>query len=96
MEMFRMAPSLFGTSDKKIKLRLEFFLETMKLKKSTLVQHPALLMSSMVKRVIPIYQVLQLIKSKKVCEERTKVLFCHLFARASVLGKVCIKVCRNS
>lgn len=41
----------------------------MKLKKSTLVQHPALLMFSMEKRVIPRYQVLQLIKSKLVKKE---------------------------
>ncbi|KAK4371408.1 hypothetical protein RND71_010883 [Anisodus tanguticus] len=69
MEMFRKAPSLFRTSEEKIRLGLEFFLETMKLKKSTLVQHPALLMFSMKKRVIPRYQVLQLIKSKKLVKK---------------------------
>ncbi|KAJ8562746.1 hypothetical protein K7X08_031198 [Anisodus acutangulus] len=68
MEMFRKAPSLFRTSEEKIRLGLEF-LETMKLKKSSLVQHPALLMFSMTKRVIPRYQVLQLIKSKKLVKK---------------------------
>lgn len=83
-EMFRNAPSVFRTSEEKIRLGLEFFLETMKLNKSTLVQHPALLMFSMEKRVIPRYQVLQLIKSKKLVKKEPSFYFVmclpeHLF-----------------
>ncbi|PHU16948.1 hypothetical protein BC332_12643 [Capsicum chinense] len=69
MEMFRIAPSLFRTSEKKIRLGLEFFLGTVKLTESTLVQHPSLLMFSMEKRVIPRYKVLQLIKSKNLVKK---------------------------
>ncbi|CAN4090059.1 unnamed protein product [Withania somnifera] len=83
MEMFRVTPSLFRTSEKKIKLGL-FFLETMKFKKSSLVQHPNLLMFSMEKRVTPRYQVLQLIKSKKLVKKEPSFYFVmclpeHLF-----------------
>ncbi|KAJ8562745.1 hypothetical protein K7X08_031197 [Anisodus acutangulus] len=66
MEMFRKAPGLFRTSEEKISRGLEFFLETVKLNKSMLVQHPTLLMFSMEDRLIPRYQVFQLIKSKKL------------------------------
>ncbi|KAG5568501.1 hypothetical protein H5410_064482 [Solanum commersonii] len=67
--MFRMAPSLFRTSENKIRLGLEFLLETVKLEKSTLVQLPTLLMFSMKEKVILRYQVFQLIKSKKLMKK---------------------------
>uniref|UniRef100_A0A0V0HG29 Putative ovule protein n=1 Tax=Solanum chacoense TaxID=4108 RepID=A0A0V0HG29_SOLCH len=70
--MFRMAPSLFRTSENKIRLGLEFFLETVKLQKSTLVQRPTLLMFSMKERVIPRYRVFQLITSKKLMKKDPK------------------------
>ncbi|XP_055801635.1 transcription termination factor MTERF5, chloroplastic-like [Solanum dulcamara] len=69
MVMFRRAPALFRVSEKKIRLGLEFFLEKVKLKNSTLVQYPTLLMFSMEERVIPRYQVFQLIKSKKLMKK---------------------------
>ncbi|KAG5568243.1 hypothetical protein H5410_064742, partial [Solanum commersonii] len=72
MVMFKRAPCLFRGSEKKIRLGLEFFLETVKLQKSTLVQRPTLLMFSMKERVIPRYQVFQLITSKKLMKKDPK------------------------
>lgn len=69
MVMFRRAPGLFRNSEEKITFGLEFFLETAKLKKSTLVKNPTLFAFSMKDRVIPRYQVYQLIKSKKLMKK---------------------------
>lgn len=75
MAMFRRAPALFRSSEKKIRLGLEFFLDTVKLNKSTLVQYPTLLMFSMKERVIPRYQVFQLIKSKNLMKKKDPNLY---------------------
>ncbi|KAF3677702.1 hypothetical protein T459_13855 [Capsicum annuum] len=75
MVMFRRAPGLFRSSEEKIQLGLKFFLGMVKLKKSIIVQFPPLLMFSMKDRVIPRYQVLKLIKSKKLVKKDPSFCF---------------------
>ncbi|KAF4386625.1 uncharacterized protein LOC115707083 isoform X1 [Cannabis sativa] len=65
-EMFRRSPLLFRTSPEKLKFGVDFYLNTVKLKRSRLIHAPWILMSSMKKRVIPRYKVLQLLKSKRL------------------------------
>lgn len=89
MEMFRRAPVLFRTSEGKIRLGLEFFLETVNLKK-ILVKRPELLMYIMKERVIPRYQVFLLIKSKKLVKKGPSFYYMvqlteHLFLEKFVL-----------
>ncbi|XP_059309014.1 uncharacterized protein LOC132060134 [Lycium ferocissimum] len=96
MEMFRRAPGLFRTSEEKIRLGLEFFLETAKLKKSTIVQHPTLLMFSMEDRVIPRYQVFQLIKSKKLLEKDPSFYYVMCLTERLFLEKYVSKFTENA
>ena len=66
MEMFRRAPLLFRTSVEKLKFGIDFFLNTMEYKKPVLIHSPWVLMTSMKKRVIPRYKVLQVLKLKRL------------------------------
>ena len=65
MEMFRKQPALLRASEEKLKIGIEFFMNTIKLEKSVIVRSPSCLMHSMEGRVIPRYMVLQILKSKK-------------------------------
>ncbi|XP_016440260.2 uncharacterized protein LOC107766063 [Nicotiana tabacum] len=96
MEMFRRAPSLFRSSEEKIRLGLVFFLETMKLKKSTLVQHPTLLMFSMEDRVIPRYEVIQLIKSKKLAKKEPSFYYVMCLSEHVFLEKYILRFTENA
>lgn len=75
LEIFRRMPVLFKTSEEKLKFGINFFLNTVKMEKSTLVRHPTCLLYSMEKRVIPRYNVLQLIKLKKLMDKESSL--CH-------------------
>ncbi|KAH7520689.1 hypothetical protein FEM48_Zijuj08G0171800 [Ziziphus jujuba var. spinosa] len=74
MEMFRRAPSLLRTSEEKLMFGIDFFLDTVKFKKSVFVHKPTCLMSSMENRVIPRYKVLQVIKSKKLLNREPSLI----------------------
>ncbi|XP_020535589.1 uncharacterized protein LOC105635700 [Jatropha curcas] len=69
LEMFRKAPHLPRTSEEKLKLGIDFFLNTVKFKKEVLVYTPTLLLHSMENRVIPRYKVLEILKSKKLLKK---------------------------
>ncbi|KAH7861599.1 hypothetical protein Vadar_028203 [Vaccinium darrowii] len=69
MQMFRKAPRLFGASEGKLKLGMEFFLYDVKLERSALVSRPTCLMYSMGERVVPRYRVLQVMKCKKLLKK---------------------------
>lgn len=76
MEMFRRLPSVFRTSEETLKFKLEFFMNTIKIDKTSISRYPINLMLNMEERVIPRYRVLQIIKSKKLVE--TQPRFFHL------------------
>ena len=67
--MFRRAPVMLRASKEKLKVGIEFFLNTAEFKKSVLIQSPSLLMLGMEKRVIPRYMVFQVLKLKKLFEK---------------------------
>ncbi|XP_062114734.1 transcription termination factor MTERF2, chloroplastic-like [Humulus lupulus] len=66
LEMFRRAPLVLRTSEEKLRFGVDFYLNTAKFKRSVLIRSPWLLMSSMEKRVIPRYKVLQVLKLKRL------------------------------
>ncbi|XP_027190299.1 uncharacterized protein [Cicer arietinum] len=53
LQMFKKTPTLLKTSEKKLKVGMEFFLQTVMLPKSSLVQRPVILMYSIENRVFP-------------------------------------------
>ncbi|XP_027344121.1 transcription termination factor MTERF5, chloroplastic [Abrus precatorius] len=69
LQMFKRSPSLLRTSEKKLKVGLEFFLHTVMLPKLVLVRRPMILMYSMEDRILPRYRVWQLIISRKLCKK---------------------------
>lgn len=69
LQMFKRSPGLLRTSEKKLKVGVEFFLHTVMLSKSVLVHRPMILMYSIEDRVIPRYRVFQLLISKKLCKK---------------------------
>ncbi|XP_022774093.1 uncharacterized protein LOC111316395 [Durio zibethinus] len=73
--MFRRTPGVFRVSEEKMKLGIEFFLNVAKFDKNVLVSRPIFLMSSLEDRVIPRYQVLQIIKSKKLLKTDRSFLY---------------------
>ncbi|KAL4644173.1 hypothetical protein ACB092_02G145100 [Castanea dentata] len=74
MEMFRKSPGLLRTSEEKLKLGIEFFMNTIKLERSVLIRLPSCLMFSMEERVIPRYRVLQIMKSKRLLKKEPSFL----------------------
>ncbi|QCD88602.1 nucleolar protein 12 [Vigna unguiculata] len=69
LQMFKRTPTLFRTSEKKLKVGMKFFLHTVMLPKSVLIHQPKILMYSMEDRVLPRYKVFQLLKSKNLCKK---------------------------
>ncbi|KAK9272507.1 hypothetical protein L1049_002880 [Liquidambar formosana] len=72
MEMFKRTPGLLRTSEQKLKLGIEFFMNTIKFKKTILVHRPSYLMLSIKERVIPRYRVLQVTEVEDAVEEGAK------------------------
>ncbi|BAT74427.1 uncharacterized protein HKW66_Vig0002520 [Vigna angularis] len=69
LQMFKRTPTLFRTSEMKLKVGMKFFLHTVVLPKSVLIHRPQILMYSMEDRVLPRYKVFQLLKSKNLCKK---------------------------
>ncbi|CAN0908627.1 Transcription termination factor MTERF8, chloroplastic [Linum grandiflorum] len=70
LDMFRKAPVLLRCSEEKLKLGIDFYLNTMKLAKEMICCRPSMLMYSMTERVIPRYRVLEIMESKALFEKR--------------------------
>ncbi|KAI3451097.1 hypothetical protein Pfo_007762 [Paulownia fortunei] len=64
--MFRKSPYVFQLSEAKLRWKLEFFLNNLKINKLVLVHHPVLLSYSIEERVIPRYKVLEILKSRRL------------------------------
>ncbi|XP_022635447.1 transcription termination factor MTERF5, chloroplastic-like [Vigna radiata var. radiata] len=69
LQMLKRTPTLFRTSEMKLKFGMKFFLHTVMLPKSVLIHRPHILMYSMEDRVLPRYKVFQLLKSKNLCKK---------------------------
>ncbi|KAL5753730.1 hypothetical protein ACOSP7_021950 [Xanthoceras sorbifolium] len=70
MEMFQKQPMVFSKSEEQLKLRLDFFLNKIELKKESLIRGPRCLSHSLEERVIPRYRVMQILKSKRLLKEK--------------------------
>ncbi|KAM7255303.1 hypothetical protein ACFE04_020544 [Oxalis oulophora] len=70
MLIFTRAPGVLRMSPEKLKLGLDFFLNTVKLDKEVIYHSPSCLMHNMDDRVIPRYKVLQIIKMKKLSKKK--------------------------
>ncbi|ESW25587.1 hypothetical protein PHAVU_003G048700 [Phaseolus vulgaris] len=87
LQMFKRTPTLFRTSEKKLKVGMEFFLHTVMLPKSVLVHMPKILMYSMEDRVLPRYKVFQLLKSKNLCKKVPSYIYVLCLSEEMFLDK---------
>ncbi|KAJ4841171.1 hypothetical protein Tsubulata_030196 [Turnera subulata] len=71
-QMFVVAPSLMRTSERKLRLAIDFFLNTVKFEREELVRRAVLLIYSLEERVIPRYMVTEVIKSKRLLKKEPK------------------------
>ncbi|KVH91412.1 transcription termination factor MTERF2, chloroplastic-like [Cynara cardunculus var. scolymus] len=74
LDMFKRAPGLLRVSESKLKLGIEFFLNTVKFERAVLVRRPTCLMLSLEKRVIPRYNILHILASKRLLKKTPKFL----------------------
>ena len=91
MEMFRKTPCLLRTSEEKLKLGIEFFMNTIKLEKSVLIRSPSSLMYSMEERVIPRYKVFQIMKSKRLLKREPSFVHVLNLTEEEFLTKFIVK-----
>lgn len=87
LQMFRRSPTLLRTSEKKLKIGMEFFLHTVMLPKSFLVNRSRVLMYSMEDRVVPRYRVFQLLVSKKLCKKDPSYMYVLCLSEEKFLDK---------
>ncbi|KAK6150469.1 hypothetical protein DH2020_015401 [Rehmannia glutinosa] len=71
--MFRKSPFVFEFSEAKLRWKLEFFLNNLKIDKLVLVQQPGFLTYSIEERVVPRYKVLEILKSKGLLRTRSTI-----------------------
>ncbi|KAM7513673.1 hypothetical protein LguiA_003256 [Lonicera macranthoides] len=69
MQMFRKCPMLLRTSEGKLRIGIDFYLNVVKFERILLVRRPTCLMHNMVDRVIPRYRVLEVMKSKRLLKK---------------------------
>nr|GMD76008.1 transcription termination factor MTERF5, chloroplastic-like [Ipomoea batatas] len=85
--MIRRSPTLLRTSEEKLKLGIEFFLNIIEAEKSVLLCRPSLLMFSMEERVLPRYQVLNLINSKMLLKKELSFVQALFLSEADFVEK---------
>lgn len=74
LEMFRRLPSLFRTSEVKLRFALAFLLDTVKLKKSLILHDPACLMHSVQDRLVARYRVMKTLTDKGLLKKEPAFL----------------------
>ncbi|KAL1569590.1 hypothetical protein AAHA92_01053 [Salvia divinorum] len=72
--MFVKWPYMFGLSEANLRCKIEFFLNDIKIEKALLVQQPNLLSFSIKERVIPRYQVLEILKSRRLVSKDLRLI----------------------
>jgi mTERF domain-containing protein len=70
---FKRQPLFMAISEKKIKKSMGFFVNKLKIKPSLISKHPILIQFSLEKRIIPRCSVLQLLISKRLIKEDTRI-----------------------
>ena len=89
--MFRKAPGLFRTSGGKLRGGIEFFMNVVGFEKELLVRRPTVLMLSLEERVIPRYNVLNVMMEKKLLKKRPKFSNVTWLPEAEFLEKYVLK-----
>ncbi|VFQ84518.1 unnamed protein product [Cuscuta campestris] len=87
LSMFRKSPSVLRTSEDKLRLGIEFFLNRIEAGKSLLLARPSVLMFSMEERVFPRHQVLNLLMAKKLLKKEPSFANAIFLPEAEFLGK---------
>ncbi|XP_058090376.1 transcription termination factor MTEF1, chloroplastic-like [Magnolia sinica] len=90
MSAFRKAPSLLRTSEKKLQLGIEFFVNTVGLDRSALVNNPTCLMHSLEKRVSPRHRVIEILRSKMLLKNPS-IIYAMQISEADFLEKYILK-----
>ncbi|KAL4567568.1 hypothetical protein LXL04_023156 [Taraxacum kok-saghyz] len=85
--MFKKAPALLRVSESKLKLGIEFFINTVKFDKAVLVGRPTCLMLSLEERVIPRYKVLNVLISKRILKKTPRFLYMMWLSEEEFLDK---------
>ncbi|CAK9169574.1 unnamed protein product [Ilex paraguariensis] len=80
-------PGLLRTSEEKLKLGIQFFMNNMKFDKTVLVRNPTCLMHSMKERVIPRYRVLQIIASNRLLKKQPSFITLLMLPEVEFLEK---------
>ncbi|XP_068640470.1 transcription termination factor MTERF8, chloroplastic-like [Aristolochia californica] len=83
--VFRVAPSVLRTSEKKLVSTLDFFTKVVQVEHSHLVRCPNYLMHSLEKRTIPRYKVLQILRSKMLLKKEPSLLYLLMMTEAAFL-----------
>lgn len=96
LQMFKKVPNLLRVSEKKIKVGIKFFLDTVMLPKSALVTRPLILMYSMEDRVFPRFRVFQLLKSQNLCKKVPSFLYVLNLSEDTFLDKFIPKFKENA
>lgn len=91
MEMFRKQPGLLRASEEKLKLGIEFFMNTIKMEKSALVRLPVSFMYDLEARVIPRYMVLEILKSKRLLKREPSFIHTLNISEEKFLAKFIAK-----
>nr|GEV59501.1 transcription termination factor MTERF5, chloroplastic-like [Tanacetum cinerariifolium] len=89
--MFRKAPGLFRVSGGKLRGGIEFFMNVVGFEKEVLVRRPNVLMLSLEERVIPRYNVLNVIMKKRLLKKRPKFSNVTWLPEAQFLEKYVLK-----
>ncbi|KAI9196994.1 hypothetical protein LWI28_028864 [Acer negundo] len=87
MRMFRRAPTLPRVSEKKLKSGLDFFLNKAEFGKEMLIRAPWCLMLNIEERVIPRYEVLQILKLKRLLKKEPSFINVLNFPEEQFLEK---------
>ncbi|CAN6480043.1 unnamed protein product [Victoria cruziana] len=87
LSMFRRVPSVFRTSEKKLKEGIEFFIKSIGCDVSVLVADPRCLMHSVEGRMIPRYRVVEMLRSKMVTRKERNCLWVFRMSESEFLKK---------
>ncbi|XP_049934924.1 uncharacterized protein LOC116258927 [Nymphaea colorata] len=87
LSMFRRVPSVFRTSEKKLKEGIEFFMKKLGCDVSVLVADPRCLMHSVDGRLVPRYRVVEMLRSKMLTRKERNCLWVFRMSETEFLKK---------
>lgn len=91
LRSFKRHPPLFGYSEKKIRTAMDFFIDTMKLERQSIINSPNFLGMSIDKRIRPRYNVIKVLESKELIKRDKKISTLLSLSEKNFLAKYVIK-----